>query len=260
MNTMKELQALKKTFIFFLLATFFSMLLCRASIYFNLDHRINVLAYSLGIPVSILILGGFKSISFENIRKSKKWLILATIVPLIYTAALYLLGKYVINFTPDTLNQDYSILYASVMILISAFFEEIGWRGYLYKNLTREGWFKMNLIISVLWATWHLPAIFYGGYAVPSPYWVSMGLFFINLTLASFVLGWIRQKTGGVLAPTLIHASNNIGMVITAISGPIIGETGILLTFLLVAFIITTKAWRPTGFFELQVLKEKYIG
>ena len=184
---------------------------------------------------------------------------IAFITPLVYTSILYLIGKYFISFVPDTLNENFNILYLSAFIFASAFFEEIGWRGYLYKYLTMEGWFKMNSAISIFWALWHLPAIFYGGYAMPSPYWISIILFFVNLALASFILGWIRQKTGGVLAPTLVHTANNVGMTITAISGPILGETGILLTIFLLIFIFTTKAWRPTGFFELQVLKEKFI-
>lgn len=233
------------------------MLLCRASIYITTDHRINVLAYTLGVPIAILMLKGFKSIKFESVRKTKKWFLLASIIPLIYTTILYQIGTRFIEFTPEIQNKN--ILYLVAFICVSAFFEEIGWRGYLYKYLTAKGWFKMNTIISILWATWHLPAIFYGGYPVQSPFWISILLFFVNLTLASFILGWLRQKTGGVLAPTLVHASNNIGMTVAGIGGTILGETGIFMTIFLVAFILIAKAWHPTGLFELAVLKEKYI-
>jgi len=118
----------------------------------------------------------------------------------------------------------------------------------------------MNLSISILWSIWHLPAIIYGGYLIPSPYWLGLALFFINLTLASFIMGWIRQKTGGVIAPILVHAANNIGMVLTGVSGIILGETGIILTLLLIVFVIVTKAWKAPRLFEFAVLKEKYLG
>ncbi|MFA5947516.1 MAG: CPBP family glutamic-type intramembrane protease [Candidatus Gracilibacteria bacterium] len=257
---MKESKIIKEIIIFFLIALIFSMLLCRASIFFTSDHLINVLAYTLGIPISLLILKGFKSIKFESIKKNKKWLLIAILVPIIYTTILFLIGKYLIGVNSYSINQNSNVLYVTIFICASAFFEEIGWRGYLYKHLTASGWFKMNTTISILWASWHFPAIFYGGYIMPYPLWLSLILFFVNLTLASFILGWIRQKTGGVLAPTLIHASNNIGMIVTGISGLLIGETGILLTILLLAVILITKAWRPTRLFKLSVLKEKYIG
>jgi len=119
----------------------------------------------------------------------------------------------------------------------------------------------MNLLTSLFWTLWHFPAIFYGGYAVSQPTWLGVVLFCINLILASFILGWLRQKTGGVIAPTLVHTANNIGMVMTGVSGIILGETGLLLTLLLLIFLLYTKAWKSQGLlFEIEILKEKYLG
>jgi membrane protease YdiL (CAAX protease family) len=256
---LRQSDLIKKTISFFLLAFFFSMLFCRISIYLTNDHRINVLAYSFGVPFAILLLKGYKYLKFENIREQKKWLLMAFTGPFIYAGILYLLGKYFFPYPPDPLNQNSTFVLGTILILFSVIFEEIGWRGYLYKFFTAEGWFKMNLSISVLWTVWHLPAIFYGGFTVPTPLPLGMTLFFVNLTLASFILGWIRQKTGGVLSPALVHAGNNIAMMLLGVSGPLLSECGIFFTIFLIGFILFTKAWKTPTLFQFSVIKEKYL-
>ncbi|MDD3861389.1 MAG: CPBP family intramembrane metalloprotease [Candidatus Gracilibacteria bacterium] len=201
-----------------------------------------------------------KTIKLENIKSTWKWLLIATFIPLIYTSILYLLGIYFFPFTPSTLLKTDNIPYAIIMILLSVTFEEIGWRGYLYKYCTAEGWLKMNISISILWTVWHLPAIFYGGYPLPSPELLGFALFFINLSLASFILGWLRWKTGGVLSPILVHGSHNITMSIFALTGPLLSECGIFFTIFLAITIVLIKAWKAPTFFELNVIKEKYLG
>ncbi|MFA5829634.1 MAG: CPBP family intramembrane glutamic endopeptidase [Candidatus Gracilibacteria bacterium] len=257
---MKESTLIKKAFTFFLLALLFSLIFCGISILVTKDHRINILAYALGVPFTIMLLKGKEFAKIEDIKKNKKWLLIALITPFAYTTVLYLLGKYVFPFSPDPLDQNQNILYQTVFILLSVIFEEIGWRGYLYKYFTMEGWFKMNLSISFFWALWHLPAILYGGYTIPGPFWIGVILFFVNLTLASFMLGWIRQKTGGILAPTLVHAGNNIAMILFGISGPLLNESGIIFTIILAGFVFFTKAWKTPTLFQLNVLKQKYLG
>lgn|GEM_PF-3175014 len=256
---MKESELIKKSFIFFILAFFFSMILCRISIFFTNDHRINVIAYSLGVPLALLLMRGKDFLELENIKEQKKWLIIGFVTPFIYVTILYFLGKYLFPFEPSMLNQNKNILFSVVFILLSVVFEEIGWRGYLYKYFTAEGWLKMNLLISIFWALWHYPAILYGGFPISEPFAVGIILFFINMILASFILGWIRQKTGGIISPILVHAGNNIAMVIFGVTGPFLSESGIFFTIFLTAFVIYTKAWRTPIMFNFSVIKEKYL-
>lgn len=257
---LKESELIKKTIIFFLFAFFFSMLFCRISIFFTNDHRINVLFYSLGVPFALLLVRGKNFLQFENVRVQKKWLAIAFITPFVYTGTLYLLGKLFFPFSPDPLNQNSNILYSIIFVLFSVTFEEVGWRGYLYKYFTAEGWFKMNLSISVFWTLWHFPAIIYGGYTIPDPFALGIILFFINLTLGSFILGWMRQKTGGIFSPILIHAGNNIAMIVFGVSGPLLSESGIIFTIFLTALVVFAKAWKTPTMFHFNVIKEKYLG
>ncbi len=215
------------------------------------------MAYSLGVPIAILFLNGKNYDKFEDLKKNRKWLILAIIIPIFYCTVLYLIGQYLLPYTPDPLNKNQNLFFSVLLILISVIFEEIGWRGYLYKNFTSEGWFKMNLAISFFWALWHVPAILYGGLTIADPYWFGLILFFINLTLASFLLGWIRQKTGGILAPTLVHASNNLAMVAFGISGTILSESGLIFTLILLIFFLIIRAWKTPTLFQIDVIKEK---
>lgn len=147
---LKESDLIKKTFYFFFIAFFFSILFCKISIFFTNDHRINVLAYSFGVPFAIFLLKEFKTIKVENIKSTRRWLALAIATPLLYASILYLLGTYFFPFTPSSLLKVDNIPYAIIMILLSITFEEIGWRGYLYKYCTAEGWLKMNISISIL--------------------------------------------------------------------------------------------------------------
>ena len=88
--------------------------------------------------------------------------------------------------------------------------EETGWRGFALPRLQRR-WSACNatLILTALWAGWHIPALFF------RDTYVRMGVLafpflFVSLIFASAVFTWLYNSTGGsLLMAVLFHAIFN---------------------------------------------------
>jgi len=88
--------------------------------------------------------------------------------------------------------------------------EETGWRGFALPRLQRR-WSAGNasLILTALWAGWHIPALFF------RDTYVRMGVLafpflFVSLIFASAVFTWLYNSTGGsLLMAVLFHAIFN---------------------------------------------------
>lgn len=90
-------------------------------------------------------------------------------------------------------------------ILLGAFGEEVGWRGYAQNLLDR----RLNgvaafLIVGVLWGVWHIGNIQHG---------LLYMLFFVFSTIGySAVMAWLLQGTGyNVILASLFHFGVNVG-------------------------------------------------
>ena len=138
---------------------------------------------------------------------------------------------------------------------ISAFGEELGWRGYLVPRLVEAGVQQPGLISALIWSFWHVPLILWGGYAVgPSPV-LSALLFIVAITPVGLLLARWRMASGSVWPAVIAHASWNI--VIQGVfdysstgekSALWIGESGILTVIVLwaVFFVTRDQAWAGT--------------
>lgn len=89
--------------------------------------------------------------------------------------------------------------------------EELGWRGFLTPQLMRLFSFPVtSLIVGLIWSAWHAPLIYLTDYNA-GPYDLHMQMF--NFTVAyislSFILTYLRLKSGSVWTATLLHASHN---------------------------------------------------
>ncbi len=178
---------MKKTIYFFLTAVVASSVL---GALFQ-----NPLVYAAGVAVAVALWGGLSTIYFEKTLKAIPWMLLAVALPFLYSFGW---------------TREFPGAAPLVITFVAAFFEEIGWRGFLFKELEKFGWLKMNLIIGLMWAVWHLPAILTNNYPIASPFGVGLLFFFVNVILLSFLFGWFRQKTGGLWAPVLLHTFHNL--------------------------------------------------
>lgn len=93
---------------------------------------------------------------------------------------------------------------------ISAFGEEIGWRGFLHTKLMHAKVPHAFLVTGVIWAVWHWPLILFSNYATSDIPSLSVLLFSLNVISLSVFMGWLREKSGSVFTATLLHGAHNM--------------------------------------------------
>jgi membrane protease YdiL (CAAX protease family) len=128
-----------------------------------------------------------------------------------------------------------SLLVGSIVGVITAAGEEIGWRGYMLTRLVDAGVPSPLVASGIVWSLWHVPGIVSGQYAVGPHPWLSVVLFVAFGIGISIFWGTLRLRTGSVWGPVLGHSSWN-----ALIEGPFtsfsrgtqsalwVGESGIL--------------------------------
>jgi len=106
------------------------------------------------------------------------------------------------------------LIMSSVWMLIGCIYalgEEIGWRGFLVPELSRvTSYFNTSLIIGLVWAVWHIPGILFMGYNNGAASWYSILFFTIMITGLSFIMTWLRLKSGSLWTAVILHASHNL--------------------------------------------------
>jgi membrane protease YdiL (CAAX protease family) len=95
---------------------------------------------------------------------------------------------------------------------IAAFGEEAGWRGYLWGALRPSGFWKSSLAIGAVWGLWHAPLIAaghnYGTDYAGAP-WSGIATMTAFCVAMSPILGFIRDRAGSVIAPSIFHGTLN---------------------------------------------------
>ena len=92
---------------------------------------------------------------------------------------------------------------------IGAFGEEVGWRGFLTPRLYKlTNFTTTSIIIGIIWTIWHLPLMlmtnYGGGFTI-----LKLLFSVISLISISFMLTWLRIKSGSLLVGLFYHASHN---------------------------------------------------
>ena len=87
---------------------------------------------------------------------------------------------------------------ALLTIILAAFFEELGWRGYAEDSIASYcSWWKESIIFGAVWALWHLPLFF-----IPGTYhfnifqenpWFAVN-FFVSVMPLGFLFTWVYVK------------------------------------------------------------------
>ena len=103
------------------------------------------------------------------------------------------------------------VLYWSAVLVFYGFGEEIGWRGFVLPVLQNQFPALLStLILSVIWALWHLPLFWFspGLAALDSGGIVGWGL---SLLTGAVILTWLANSTGGgVLIAAGFHATMDL--------------------------------------------------
>jgi membrane protease YdiL (CAAX protease family) len=135
---------------------------------------------------------------------------------------------------------------------LSGLGEEIGWRGLLVPDLSKNFSFtKTALISGGIWAFWHYPVILFANYNNSSaPAWFGLICFTAMVFGISFAFTWLRLKSGSLWTAVILHAAHNafIQAFFTPLTGPtrwsayFIDEFGIGLA--LAAVVVAYLFWR----------------
>ncbi len=101
-----------------------------------------------------------------------------------------------------------TIIVSSLLGIVVAFGEEMGWRGFLQGQLIRIGKRRGILLLGVIWGAWHYPVIWMG-YNYPGRPVVGTLMMTLFTVLLGYVLGYAVLKTGSVLLAAFMHAVFN---------------------------------------------------
>lgn len=137
---------------------------------------------------------------------------------------------------------------------ISAFGEEVGWRGYMVARLVQAGVARADVVSGVIWAVWHVPLILWGGYAVGEYPLLSALLFVGTIVPAALLYFRWRMASGSVWPAVIAHGSWNV--VIQSVFDPFThgahaatwtGESGVLTVLVMWSLFAVMRRARWAG-------------
>jgi membrane protease YdiL (CAAX protease family) len=168
-----------------------------------------------------------------------------TAVLLASYGAVTLLGEVTWRFAPDT-----AINLAINIVIVSffAFFEEIGWRGYMLPKIATGYPRLAPALVGFLHGVWHLPLMLLTtAYNPVGNRLIVVPLFLAILTTAGILYGYLRNASGSLWPVVIAHGTFNAVLGVLAGAAVAVnpttvayltGETGV---FTLVALVIL--AW-----------------
>ncbi|MCA1746313.1 MAG: CPBP family intramembrane metalloprotease [Bacteroidales bacterium] len=141
---------------------------------------------------------------------------------------------------------------------VFGFGEELGWRGFLVRQLQARSFMKVSLIIGVIWGIWHAPLVLYGH---NYPNYPVAGVFMMTAwcILLSPLFLYITLKSGSVIAAAIMHGTLNatVGIAIMMLDGGnelMVGATG------LAGFIALTGVTLLFFLYDRYISRERIMG
>ena len=132
-----------------------------------------------------------------------------------------------------------------LMLLVLAFAEETGWRGFAVPEMLKTRSFLATaLVIGLLWALWHVPSVFL------IEQYQQMGIaivpmFLFGMVSGSIFLTWLYRASGGsVLLVALWHGSYNLVSGTAAAHGLVAAVvTTAVMTWAIVIVVLELRTW-----------------
>jgi uncharacterized protein len=161
-----------------------------------------------------------------------RWLGIAYILPLVYALPVYALTWLTgLGIFPNPtriarLAEEYSSFSVATTVAIFVFFsitidmlfpllsalgEEIGWRGLFVPELAKVISFSKTALISgIIWAAWHMPAIFQADLNDSgTSHLYAAAMFAVLIIAISFPFAWLTLKSCSLWPAVLLHATHN---------------------------------------------------
>ena len=103
------------------------------------------------------------------------------------------------------------LILGSILISILTLGEEIGWSGFLIPKLLKTKSIPVtSIIVGLIWALWHYPAIIGGIYGYGAPLPLTLIGFTLVLIGNSFFKTYFVSKSKSLWPGVIIHASHNV--------------------------------------------------
>jgi uncharacterized protein len=214
---------------------------------------LNMLTATAGVLLMLLVItpDGYHKAGWAQLglhRAGFRYWPLALVAPAAVLVASYgaatVVGTVTWQFEPDA-----AINLAINIVIISffAFFEEIGWRGYLLPKLSASYPKLAPALVGFLHGVWHLPLMLLTtAYNPAGNRLIVVPLFLAVLTVAGILYGYLRNASGSLWPVVIAHGTFNavLGMLAgaavaanTNTAAYLTGETGV---FTLLALVILT--------------------
>lgn len=139
-------------------------------------------------------------------------------------------------------------VFSGIINSIFTTFEEYGWRGFLFEELSFLGYLKSNIFIGIVWGIWHIPLIIQGLNFSNNPILGSF-LMILACICLSFILSYLRIKTNSIFLVSVFHGMiNAVGTFLLAfIESPndlfcnLVGVYGIVAALILTLIILLAE-------------------
>lgn len=134
--------------------------------------------------------------------KKVTWYIFMAVMVLILSLLPYLVSG------GEQIASVQSILLQLPLFILIGGLEEIGWRGFMLRELTkRMPALTSTLLVSVVWILWHLPLFFMIG--TYQNQYLNIPAFSVSVISFSFLLSTIYYKTNSIFLCIMAHALCN---------------------------------------------------
>jgi len=144
-----------------------------------------------------------------------------------------------------------NVLIGSIINVVPALGEELGWRGWLLPKLLPLGVVPALLISGVIWGLWHAPLILLGYNYGNAPGWLALAAMVAMTTVIGAVFSWLRIRSESVWPAALAHGSFNAaagfslvfimaGESFDPLQATILGWSGWLVPLVLVIVLLAT--------------------
>lgn len=97
----------------------------------------------------------------------------------------------------------------TIVSILTAAGEEIGWRGYMLTRLVDAGIARPVLVSGLIWGLWHVPIVLGAGYAAGPSLAASALLLVVLATAFGVVFARLRLQSGSVWPAIVLHGAWN---------------------------------------------------
>lgn len=168
---------------------------------------------ALSIVLRLILKSGFGDVGFR-IGKGRYYLY-AMAIPLLLALLVALISAAldIRNFSPVSLEQFTQLgpvlLPVLGLGLVGALGEEVGWRGFLLPKMISGGVKNPYLFSGLVWASWHLPLIAFGGFYQADNALLMALIYGVGIIAMSYVFSELRVRSGSVWVAAIVHAAHN---------------------------------------------------